>query len=50
TSDDATFIQGSINEVLFSLLLAAAIVIGIIYVFLLNVRATLVPAITLPVA
>ena len=50
TSDDATFIRGSINEVLFSLLLAAAIVIGIIYVFLLNVRATLVPAITLPVA
>ena len=50
TSDDATFIQGSINEVLMSLLLAAAIVIAIIYVFLLNVRATLVPAITLPVA
>ncbi|WP_075995543.1 efflux RND transporter permease subunit [Salaquimonas pukyongi] len=50
TSDDATFIQGSINEVLYSLLLAACIVIAIIFVFLLNLRATLVPAITLPVA
>ncbi|WP_299552041.1 efflux RND transporter permease subunit [uncultured Tateyamaria sp.] len=50
TSDDATFINGAITEVLKSLALAIAIVVAVIYVFLLNVRATLIPALTLPVA
>ncbi len=50
TSDDAVFIRGSIKEVLLSISLAIAIVISIIYIFLLNWRATLIPAITLPVA
>lgn len=50
TSDDAVFIRGSIKEVLLSIALAIAIVISIIYLFLLNWRATLIPAITLPVA
>ena len=50
TSDDATFINGSIEEVLSSLVMAIGIVIGIIFLFLLNWRATLIPAITLPVA
>ncbi|MFK7856797.1 MAG: efflux RND transporter permease subunit [Granulosicoccus sp.] len=50
TSDDAVFINGSIKEVLTSLSLAVAIVISIIFIFLLNWRATLIPAITLPVA
>ncbi len=50
TSDDATFISGSIVEVLKSLTLAIAIVIAVIFVFLLDWRATIVPAITLPVA
>ena len=50
TSDDATFINGSIEEVLSSLAMAIGIVIGIIFLFLLNWRATLIPAITLPVA
>jgi hydrophobic/amphiphilic exporter-1 (mainly G- bacteria), HAE1 family len=50
TSDDATFIRGAISEVIVSLALAMSIVIAIIYLFLLNLRATLVPAITLPVA
>ena len=50
TSDDATFISGSIREVLKSLALAIAIVIGVIYLFLGSVRATLIPAVTLPVA
>jgi hydrophobic/amphiphilic exporter-1 (mainly G- bacteria), HAE1 family len=50
TSDDATFIRGSIREVMISLGFAISIVIFIIYLFLLNLRATLVPAITLPVA
>ena len=50
TSDDATFISGAINEVVYSLALAITIVIAVIFLFLLNVRATLVPALTIPVA
>ncbi|GKX33331.1 MAG: multidrug transporter AcrB [Rhizobiaceae bacterium MnEN-MB40S] len=50
TSDDATFISASIEEVVKSLLLAILIVIAVIYLFLLNMRATIIPAITLPVA
>ena len=50
TSDDATFVSGSIREVLKSLSIAIAIVVGVIFAFLLDWRATLVPAITLPVA
>lgn len=50
TSDDAVFINGSIKEVLRSLAIAVAIVISIIYLFLLDWRATLIPAVTLPVA
>jgi HAE1 family hydrophobic/amphiphilic exporter-1 len=50
TSDDATFIRGSIESVIIDLLLATAIVIGIIYVFLRSVRITFIPAITVPIA
>ncbi|MET3598628.1 efflux RND transporter permease subunit [Martelella mangrovi] len=50
SSDDAVFISGSIEEVVRSLLLAALIVVAIIYVFLRDWRATIIPAITLPVA
>lgn len=50
TGDDATFIGGAIDEVVRALILATMIVILVIYLFLLDWRATLVPAITLPVA
>jgi HAE1 family hydrophobic/amphiphilic exporter-1 len=50
TSDDATFISSSIDEVLEALFFAVLIVIAVIYLFLFNVRATIIPAITLPVA
>ena len=50
TSDDAVFINGSIEEVLKTLALAIAIVIAIIYLFLRDFRATLIPALTMPVA
>ncbi len=50
TSDDATFVRGAIDEVIISLLMATVIVVIIIYAFLLDIRATLIPAITLPVA
>ncbi|MFZ1680412.1 MAG: efflux RND transporter permease subunit [Rhizobiaceae bacterium] len=50
SSDDANFIQGAIHEVEKSLTLSIAIVIAIIFLFLLDWRATLIPAVTLPVA
>ncbi len=50
TSDDATFISGSIEEVLKTLGFAIAIVVAVIFLFLRDVRATLIPALTLPVA
>src|SRR5262249_9816062 len=50
TSDDATFISGAIREVLLTLALATAIVIGVIYVFLRSIRITFIPAVTVPVA
>jgi HAE1 family hydrophobic/amphiphilic exporter-1 len=50
TSDDAVFIESSIEEVLITLLLATAIVIGIIYLFLRSAKVTLIPALTVPIA
>lgn len=50
TSDDAQFINGSIHEVMLTLGLAIAIVVGIIYLFLRDWRATLIPAVSIPVA
>ena len=50
TSDDAVFIRGSIEEVLKTLALAVAIVVVVIFVFLRDIRATLIPALTMPVA
>ncbi|OWU83775.1 multidrug transporter AcrB [Oceanicola sp. 22II-s10i] len=50
TSDDANFINGSIKEVMTTLILAVVIVIAIIFLFLRDFRATLIPALTMPVA
>ncbi|WP_069298627.1 efflux RND transporter permease subunit [Neptunicoccus sediminis] len=50
TSDDAVFIEGSITEVVKTLLLAVTIVVIVIFIFLRDFRATLIPALTLPVA
>ncbi|EDQ03666.1 Multidrug resistance protein MdtC (plasmid) [Sulfitobacter indolifex] len=50
TSDDATFISGSIREVLSTLAFAVGIVVAVIFIFLRDFRATLIPALTLPVA
>ncbi|MEP4194157.1 MAG: efflux RND transporter permease subunit [Aliishimia sp.] len=49
-SDDGVFIEGSIQEVVTSILLATGIVIAVIFLFLRSPRATLIPAITIPVA
>ncbi|OAN67574.1 multidrug transporter AcrB [Rhodobacteraceae bacterium EhC02] len=50
TSDDAVFINGSIREVVTTLSLAILIVVAVIFVFLRDWRATLIPTLTLPVA
>lgn len=50
SGDDSVFISSTVNEVEHALLLSVLIVIGVIYLFLLDWRATLVPAISLPVA
>ena len=50
TSDDALFIAGAIHEVEITLMIAVALVIGIIFLFLRDWRATLIPALTIPVS
>lgn len=50
TNDDADFIRNSIQQVLTTLAIAVAIVVAVIYVFLTSIRATLVPAVTIPIA
>jgi hydrophobe/amphiphile efflux-1 (HAE1) family protein len=50
TSDDSKFIEGAIREVLISLSLAVLIVIGVIALFVGQLRAALIPAATIPIA
>lgn len=49
-SDDGIFIEGSLNEVMTSILLATGIVVAVIFLFLRSPRATLIPTLTIPVA
>ena len=46
--DRADFIEGSIHEVKFTLLVAIVLVVGVIFVFLRNPRATFISALALP--
>ncbi len=48
-SDDAVFVDASLNEVVETLVIATVIVILVIYLFITSIRATLIPAITIPV-
>jgi len=50
TSDDAVFIGAAIGEVMKSLFLSTGIVVLVILVFLRSFMATLIPALTVPVA
>lgn len=50
SSDDSVFISGAIHEVERSLIIAVVGVIVIIFLFLLDWRATIIPAVTMPVA
>ena len=48
--DSSTFIDNSIQEVVFSLLVAVLLVFVVIFVFLGSLRATLIPAVAIPVS
>ncbi len=50
TSDDATFITGAIHEVEIALGIAVSVVLLIIFLFLWDFRATIIPAVAIPVA
>ncbi len=50
TSDDSVFIERSIEEVEWSLVLSTLIVIGVIFLFLRSWRATIIPAVTIPIS
>jgi multidrug efflux pump len=49
-SDEAIFIRATIKEVLTALGIAMVLVVLVIFAFLMSARATLVPAVTIPVA
>jgi len=48
--DGATFIRGSIQEVLTTLVMALVIVVGVIWAFMGRFSAALVPAVAIPIA
>jgi multidrug efflux pump len=48
--DSATFIEDSIHEVVVSLVIAVLLVFIVIFVFLGSLRATLIPAVAIPVS
>jgi len=48
--DGSVFVNASIHEVYLTLGIAVALVVGIIYLFLGSFRATIVPAVTVPIS
>jgi HAE1 family hydrophobic/amphiphilic exporter-1 len=50
TSDDAKFINGALHEVEIALGIGIAVVVLVIFLFLGDLRATLIPALTIPVS
>ncbi len=50
SSDDAVFIQGAVVEVVRSMLISIGVVTAIMFVFLRDWRATLIPAVSMPIA
>ncbi len=48
--DSSVFIQGSIDEVYNTLMIAMIMVVLVIFLFLGNIRVTIIPALTVPVA
>lgn len=50
TSDEAVFIEQSVEEVLFSLAITVLIVVATIWLFLGSAKATIIPAVAIPVS
>jgi multidrug efflux pump len=50
TVDDTVFVSESIKEVIYALVIALLLVLVVIYLFLGTVRATIIPAVTIPVS
>jgi multidrug efflux pump len=48
--DGSVFVNAAINEVFVTLAIAVLLVVGVIYVFLGTFRATLIPAVTVPIS
>ncbi len=48
--DATTFIQASIDEVVETIVAAALIVIAVIFLFLANIRSTVIPVVTIPLS
>jgi len=48
--DSTLFVQASIEEIVFTLAITAVIVLLVVFVFLQDIRATIVPAVTIPVS
>jgi len=48
--DGSVFVNAAINEVFITLGIAVLLVIGVIYVFLGNFKATIIPAVTVPIS
>jgi len=49
-SDRTTTIRASVADVQFTLILTIALVVGVIFVFLRSLWATIIPAIAVPVS
>lgn len=49
-TDRTTTIRASVNDVQFTLMLTIGLVVAVIFLFLRNIRATIIPALTLPIA
>ncbi|HVY18204.1 MAG TPA: efflux RND transporter permease subunit [Rhodopila sp.] len=49
-SDRTLTIRASVNDVEFTLMLSVALVVGVIFLFLRNAWATIIPSVTIPVA
>jgi hydrophobe/amphiphile efflux-1 (HAE1) family protein len=48
--DTTTFVQATIRDVLITLVIAFALVVAVVFIFLGSIRATLIPAIAVPVS
>ncbi len=48
--DSTDFVRATIHEIVYTLLLTGVIVLVVVFVFLQDWRATLIPALTIPVS